>query len=224
MAGLLDSLAELNRMATNAAMPSVMSLLPTNAKMLAKSIVMPTGVSNADLSPNDINVLQNAYLNTQNRVNRPITQDYRNRLEDMQSLDSGDQVFSQILPNNKIVPVGLEQELLKRQISPTLQYQDYPTKKGTPEVAQAGLVKSITDPAYSMQTTIGRAKYVTDPQGNIHVVDTYDFPKSAGMDDYGTWNKGFAIAHGIGEKFSNTMPVDINIGTIDQILKKRKTK
>lgn len=220
MAGLLDTLSSY---ASRAASPIDPMLIPANARLLAKSMFYPTNVNENSFTNQELNVLRDAYLNTQDRINRPVTDEYRSRIENLKSMDRGDEVFSQILPNNKAIPVGLEEDLLKRQISPTLQYQDYALQHSNEGVAQAPITRSF-DPAYSMQTTVGRAKYVTDPQGNLHVVDTYDFPKSHNMDDYGTWNKGFALAHGIGEQFSKSMPVDINLGKIKSILDKKKVK
>jgi hypothetical protein len=220
MAGLLDTLSSY---ASRAASPIDYMATPANARMLLKSMFNPSQVSESNFTNQELNALRKAYANTQNRINRPVTDEYRNRIENLKSMDRGDEVFSQIMPNNKVVPVGLEEDLLKRQISPTLQYADYSLQNKNEGVAQAPITRSF-DPAYSMQTTIGRAKYVTDPQGNIHVIDTYDFPKSSNQDDYGTWNKGFAIAHGVGEKFSNKMPVDINLGKIKSILDKKKVK
>lgn len=212
MAGLLDTLSSY---ASRAASPIDYMSIPANARLLAKSMFYPTNVNENSFTNQELNVLRNAYLNTQDRINRPVTDEYRSIIENLKSMDRGDEVFSQILPNNKAIPVGLEEDLLKRQISPTLQYQDYALQHPNEGVAQAPITRSF-DPAYAMQTTVGRAKYYTDPKGNIHVIDTYDFPKSSNQDDYGTWNKGFALVHGIGENYSKKMPVDINLGLLDK--------
>jgi hypothetical protein len=37
------------------------------------------------------------------------------------------------------------------------------------------LIHSMTDPVYNLNSTLGRAHFITDPQGNTHVQDTYDF-------------------------------------------------
>lgn len=40
------------------------------------------------------------------------------------------------------------------------------------------LQHSLTDPEYNLNTTLGRARYVQDAQGNLRVEDTYDFNKT----------------------------------------------
>ena len=65
---------------------------------------------------------------------------------------------------------------------------------------------------------------MTDPEGNVHVIDTYDFPRGQSMSEYQNWSTPFQLVHGFGEQYSNKMPVDINLGNIDKLLDKKKVK
>jgi hypothetical protein len=213
MAGLLD---QLSSYASRAAMPIDPMLLPANARMLMKSMFMPTKVTESNFRPDELDALRQAYANTQSRVVSPEAQSSRDVLNRLATVSPDEQVLSKF--GKGFVPSELEKEMLISNISPTLQYEDYPVyKNGSPYgVGNMPASKSFTDPSYAMATTVGRAKYYTDPQGNVHVLDTYDFPKGRNMQDYGAWSPLFKAGHAVGEVASNSMPVDINIGLLDK--------
>ena len=221
MAGLLDTLASY---ASRASMPIDPMLLPANARMLLKSVLMPTNVTESSFRPSEIQALRDAYANTQSRIATPEAANSREVLDRLSTVSPDEQVMSKF--GKGFVPSELEKEMLISSISPTLQYSDYSVyKNGSANgVGNMPVSKSFTDPSYAMATTVGRAKYFTDPQGNVHVSDTYDFPKGSNMEDYGAWSMPFKAAHTFGEMFSQKMPVDINLGKIKSILDKKKVK
>ena len=212
MAGLLDILNTPAALASYAYKQAV----PANARLLAKSIVNPEQVTSAQFSPKEIELLKQTYANSVQRSSKPEAAMYKKYYKDMTKLEDM-QPVSGMLAHRKTAPAGLEAELALRKFSPTIQYPDYPR---SPEYENYGVGNmpveaSFKDKGYALSTALGRAKYVKDAQGNIHIVDQYDFPKGAGMEDYRNWSKPFAAAHYLGEKFSRTMPVDINLGLLN---------
>lgn len=100
--------------------------------------------------------------------------------------------------------------------------------------------RSFSDPNYRLETTIGAANLKRDKAGNLHVVDTYDFnndgPGKMLLDQIRQGNiKGVLKASGdrptevldaLGYLFApetakKRRPIDINLGPIGQLLKKR---
>ena len=60
----------------------------------------------------------------------------------------------------------------------SVQYRDYkPLMDKSPGIPASYLpsVTSMLDPLGNIQTTLGRFKYVRDPDGTLRAVDTYDF-------------------------------------------------
>lgn len=190
----------------------IANIFPANARMLAKSIIYPTAVDESNFTSDELDKLRQAYANTQNRVANEDLASQREWINNLKSMDATDAVESRYTPN-KIVSVGQELEQAIRHITPTLQYPDYPIQ-GNYGIGNAPISASFKDPAYAMATSVGRAKYEVDKQGNVHVKDTYDFPKGHSMEDYNKWSKAFQLAHTVGEKYSKQMPVDINLGKI----------
>lgn len=221
MAGLLDTLSSY---ASRASSPIDYMSIPANARLLAKSMFYPTPVNDSSFTNPELNALREAYANTQNRIVSPEAASSRESLDRLSTVSPNEKVFSKF--GKGFVPSELEKEMLISNISPTLQYEDYPVyKNGSPYgVGNMPLSKSFTDPSYAMATTVGRAKYMTDAQGNVHVMDTYDFPRGSKMQDYGAWSMPFKAGHAMGEQYSNSMPVDINLGKIKSILDKKKVK
>ena len=195
----------------------IKGLIPANARMLVKSAVMPSNVNESDFRPSELEALKQAYLNSQARVGDIKNPYYKDWLNTLEGFNPEDKVLSKS-PDTKeqFVPQWQEKEEMTRRISPTIQYFDYPVneKYKYHGVGDMPMEASFTDPSYSMSTTIGRAKYQTDPQGNVHVIDTYDFPKGNNMGDYSSWTPAFKLAHALGETFSKNMPVDINLGKV----------
>jgi hypothetical protein len=221
MAGLLDTLSSY---ASRAASPIDYMGIPANARMLAKSMFYPSQVNESNFTNPELNALREAYLNTQTRVASPEAASSREVLDRLSTISPSEQVMSKF--GKGFVPSELEKEMLISNISPTLQYEDYPVYKNGSQygVGNMPVSKSFTDPSYAMATTVGRAKYFTDPQGNVHVKDTYDFPRGSKMQDYGAWSMPFKAGHAMGEKYSKSMPVDINLGQIKSILDKKRVK
>ena len=212
MAGLLDILNTPAALANYAYKQAV----PANARLLAKSIVNPEQITSAQFSPKEIELLKQTYANSVQRSSKPEAAMYKKYYKDMTKLEDM-QPVSGMLAHRKTAPAGLEAELALRKFSPTIQYPDYPRSPAYENygVGNMPVEASFKDKGYALSTALGRAKYVKDAQGNIHIVDQYDFPKGAGMEDYKNWSKPFAAAHYLGEKFSRNMPIDINLGLLN---------
>lgn len=212
MAGLLDILNTPKALAELA----YKQVVPANARLLAKSIVSPDQVSAAQFSPEEMDLLRQTYANSVNRSSKPEAAMYKKYYKDMTSMEDM-QPVSGMLAHKKTAPAGLEAELALRKFSPTIQYPDYPRSPAYENynVGNMPIKASFDDKGYALSTAIGRAKYVKDAKGNVHIIDEYDFPKGANMQDYKNWSKPFAAAHYVGEKFSNRMPVDINLGLLN---------
>lgn len=211
--GLLESILNTPAALANYAYKQA---VPANARLLAKSIVNPEQVTAAQFSPKEIELLKQTYQNSVARSTKPEAAMYKKYYKDMAAMEDM-QPVSGMLAHRKTAPAGLEAELALRKFTPTIQYPDYPR---SPEYENYGVGNmpvraSFDDKGYALSTALGRAKYVKDAQGNVHIVDQYDFPKGAKMDDYKNWSKPFAAAHFLGEKFSNRMPVDINLGLLN---------
>jgi len=212
MAGLLDILNTPKALAQFAYQQAV----PANARLLAKSIVNPDPVSAAQFTPQEMDLLRQTYANSVQRSSKPEAAMYKKYYKDMAALEDMQPVHG-MLAHKKTAPAGLEAELALRKFSPTIQYPDYPVSPVYEKynVGNMPVEASFKDKGYALSTAIGRSKYVKDAQGNVHIIDNYDFPKGAGMEDYKNWSKPFAAAHFIGEKLSRTMPVDINLGLLN---------
>lgn len=219
--GLLDSLKETWALGAYSVpslipMPIPKAAVPANARLLAKSIFNPEPITSEQFSPKEIELLKQTYANSVQRSSKPEAAMYKKYYKDMTKLEDT-QPVSGMLAHRKTAPAGLEAELALRKFSPTIQYPDYPRLPAYENygVGNMPVEASFTDKGYALSTALGRAKYVKDAQGNVHIVDQYDFPKGAGMEDYKNWSKPFAAAHYLGEKFSRTMPVDINLGLLN---------
>ena len=193
------------------ALNPIKSAFPANARALAKSIVWPTKMTESDFRPDELEAQRQAYINS-------ITRSQGKEANALRALHNSSNDGLDFSDPNAPMP-----EWMVKKVTPTIQYEDYPAN---PEyknygIGDAPIAASFADPGYAMSTTVGRAKYSTDPQGNVHVIDTYDFPKGSNMRDYGTWSPAFKAAHGIGERFSNKMPVDINLGPAGAIIRKK---
>ena len=194
---------------------ALMGLIPANARLLAKSVFLPGNVNESNFTAKELEAQRQAILNSQKRVNEAKKTDMSDYLNTLRSMEDTDQIQSKFSDNlNKFIPVSQEYEQVVRHISPTIQYPDYPISHEYDAygVGDMPLSASFKDPAYAMSTTIGRAEYKTDPQGNIHVIDKYNFPRGHDMQDYGKWSPAFKLGHFLGEKYSKEMPVDINLG------------
>lgn len=204
--GLLDSISNMYQ-----------QYVPANARLLAKSIVNPDQVTAAQFSPQEMDMLRKTYANSLERSSKPEAAMYKKYYKDMAALEDM-QPVSGMLAHRKTAPAGLEAELALRKFTPTIQYPDYPRSPDYENygVGNMPVEASFKDKGYALSTAVGRAKYVTDAQGNVHIIDTYDFPKGANMDDYKNWSKPFAAAHFVGEKLSRPMPVDINLGLLNK--------
>lgn len=204
--GLLDSISNMYQ-----------QYVPANARLLAKSIVNPDQVTAAQFSPQEMDLLRKTYANSLERSSKPEAAMYKKYYKDMAALEDM-QPVSGMLAHRKTAPAGLEAELALRKFTPTIQYPDYPRSPDYENygVGNMPVEASFKDKGYALSTALGRAKYITDAQGNVHIVDNYDFPKGAGMDDYKNWSKPFAAAHFVGEKLSRPMPVDINLGLLNK--------
>lgn len=195
--------------------------VPVNARYLASSVLSPSPRTEKSLSPKELEALQYAYLNSQYRVNSMKQQDMQGLLSNLNGVSPNEKVQSQF--GAGFVSPQAEKMMIKQNLSPTLQYSDYPVSREYDQygVGNMPIGASFKDKGYALSTAIGRANYYTDPQGNLHVKDRYDFPKGSQMEDYGNWSAPFKAAHAFGEKYSKPMPVDINLGLLNDILKKQ---
>ena len=69
-------------------------------------------------------------------------------------------------------------------------------------------LQNSKDPVWDMQTTIGNARYMVDPDGRVTLEDTYNFNKGTNME-----NPTINILHTIG-KIGNSYPIRIDLGRI----------
>lgn len=188
-------------------------LMPANARMLSKSVVNPSPINEGMFTKEELDVLRQAYINAQQRSHGKEAEAMRAIRNP--SVKSND-------PLNMIDDIDLSKEPMPewmvRKVTPTIQYEDYPLAKEHRNygVGDMPISASFNDPAYAMSTTIGRAKHYVDKDGNVHVIDTYDFPSGHNMKEYDTWSPAFKALHTYGERFSKKMPVDINIGKFDK--------
>lgn len=191
--------------------------LPTNAQFLLKSFLpkaLQTQQSEQNITPAEQEALATAYKISQQRVNQFNTKEWKDFANAVDSL--GENELIALPGSGQMVDKAWAKKMLLSQNTNSLQYQDYPIneKLWKYNIANTPLTASYTDPAYNMATTIGRANYKIDDQGNVHVVDRYDFPKSNSMKNYDSWSPAFKFFHGLGEEFSNPMNIDINLGKI----------
>jgi hypothetical protein len=194
--------------------------IPVNARFLASSILSPSVKTEQDLSEKELEALRQTYLNSQYRSGNADVSSIQGLLSNLKGVSPNEKVESQF--GAGFVSPETEMILARQQMSPTIQYSDYPVSKEYDKygVGNMPISASFTQPGYALSTAIGRSQYYTDPQGNVRVKDVYDFPKGSNMEDYGGWSYPFKVAHGIGEKLSNKMPVDINLGLIGNKKKK----
>jgi hypothetical protein len=179
----------------------LMAPIPANARMLAKSIINPSNVDESSFTDEELAVQRQAYLNS-------VSRSQGKRAKELRELHNTKGEFN-TNPEDMQMP-----EWMVKKVTPTIQYEDYPVKDKYKDygVGNAPISASFDDKGYSMSTSIGRAKYYKDKDGNIHVIDSYDFPKGKNMEDYGTWSLPFKAAHAVGEKLSHKMPMNINLG------------
>ena len=196
-------------------------IVPVNARFLASSILSPSLKTEKDLSAKELEALKQTYLNSQYRANNVDVPAIQGLLSNLKGVSPNEKVESQF--GAGFVSPETERMLARQQMSPTIQYSDYPVSKEYDKygVGNMPISASFKEPGYALSTAIGRSQYYTDQQGNVHVKDVYDFPKGSNMEDYGSWSYPFRAAHSIGEKLSNKMPVDINLGLIGNKKKKQ---
>lgn len=94
-------------------------------------------------------------------------------------------------------------------------------KQGKVPASISPSVFSMGDPLGNVQTTLGRFRYARDPQGNLQIVDTYDFnpPQEGVMQEQRTGDYGALGPYGLirdyaGEKIppGYGRQVKINLG------------
>jgi hypothetical protein len=111
----------------------------------------------------------------------------------------------------------------------SVSYADYAAlakdinKKGKEYSSSVPSLFSMGDPMGNVQTTLGQFKYMKDPQGNLQVVDTYDFnppnpnmTQEARTGDYGGFGLYNLIRDYAGEKIppGSGREVRINLGPV----------
>jgi LysM repeat protein len=126
----------------------------------------------------------------------------------------------------------------------SLEYKDYETaSKGQSQYADVGgggsaldFFNKLSDPAYSMKTTLGQAKITKNKKGETVIVDQYNFNDSDGAFNLlqflkGIKNAGFspyAQARNIGRQLGSPegegSMVEINLGQLDSKENKRATE
>lgn len=100
-----------------------------------------------------------------------------------------------------------------------IQYEDYPNGKSSNHAPFENMpqiiLDSLLDKGYSLSTTIGRANYYKDNNGNTHIKDKYDFSSIANdpAEAY-KWSPTFRKLHNIGNQYIKPRAVDINIGKL----------
>lgn len=194
--------------------------IPSNIRWLLQSMISPRPMTGKDISPNEMKVLSRAYANSLNRVSGmpdDRKQSIQSEIVRLRKLPPEQMVMG---TDGVMAPAQEHLALKKGFLSNSLQYPDYPPMKVPGSGIDAtSMMKNITDPSYSMATTIGRANYKTDNLGNVHVVDTYDFPgknpetslSEKLIDAVKRRGFGLGIPEAIGAHFSKDMPVDIQL-------------
>ena len=99
----------------------------------------------------------------------------------------------------------------------SITYDDYGPSKLVNKPIFAPAIKNMDtiirfqnskDPVWDMQTTIGNARYMVDPDGRVTLEDTYNFNKGTNME-----NPTINILHTLG-KIGNSYPIRIDLGRI----------
>ena len=182
--------------------------IPANARMAIKSVVNPSTVTENNFTKDELNTIRKTYQNSQQRTRSPKAMIAKQDLNAIRIIPSG----AIVSDGKNTRPIEDQRQMLKAKFSPTIQYADYPTtnKYKNYSVSETPIQASFNDKGYSLSTTLGRALY-DNKNGNINITDTYNFPKGNKMENYNNWSNAFKIAHLLGEKFSNSMPVDINL-------------
>ena len=199
------------------------NILPSNIGLLLKSISNPGPVDSSNFKKNELGALRGAYINSLSRVqNMPPEQQLaiHNIISELQKMHPDENATV----NNVTAPVNEHLAVLQGKLSPSLQYSDYPkfANDNGQGIGQQSMLRNLLDPSYSAATSIGRANYAKDANGNIHVMDTYDFPgenkntsllsKLRGVMSNGQgWNGAFGVAHAFADQYAKPMPVDVQI-------------
>ena len=121
--------------------------------------------------------------------------------------------------------------------SPRINYKDYATTEGNVysdvggskvykgDVESSGLLSKVSDPSYSMKTLLGQADVAKDEEGNVIIMDQYNFNDAVKgtfmdylKDAYSAGTSMYAQARAIGKHFGSKegegSPVVINLGRI----------
>lgn len=228
MAGLLDnfkSIWELGayNVPSLIPMPIPKAPVPASARMLAQSIFNPKEITEKDFTAAERKAMKGATETAMQRAfDNSQDQTYANYLKKIEAMPQDKMVKSVFAPS--MVKAGIEREQTVRNMSPSVQYFDYPVDKMYKGygIGNTPMSSHFIDPAIAMSNVVGRSFYKQDPSGNTVITDTYDFPKGMKMEDYKNWSKPFAAAHIIGETFGRSMPVNINLGLLQQPKKKEQ--
>jgi len=193
---------------------------PSNIRWLIKSMVSPRAMNASDITPQEQQILKQAFTNSLNRV-RGMPQQRKHEIQSaITSLEQLPKDMETVGLDGVSAPAHEHVALLKGLLSRSLQYPDYPQMRVEADgIDKTPILENLTDPSYSMATTIGRGSYVTDQLGNTHIKDTYNFP---GKDDKTSLLSKIANAMidrrfsmGVPEAFaahySRNMPVDVQI-------------
>lgn len=174
------------------------SEMPANLRMLLKSISSKTPDNNLikedSFRADEINALKTAVVNSQKRVNSLSEEQISNLSKVLAEV--------KLKPKNEELtidgikaPAGYHKDRINSLISPTIQYADYKSLSGgNAELVNKSPIINSFDPNYSMATTIGRAKYKPDENGNLHVNDVYDFNNSKHLKSLNFFEKLKALA------------------------------
>lgn len=188
-------------------------VVPANARMYIKNITNPTPVTENNFTKKELDVLTKVYKNSSARSQNSGAKKLYNAIKNE---PEGSAI--RLINNGQTTIAPVEQ--LMQQVSPSIQYNDYGLGQGS-DVANIGKnakQQSIAGSPYSLMTTIGRANYSQDNQGNTHITDTYNFNKTPEKykkevkDNTKGWDKDYRLLRQLGEVFGGKMPVDINLG------------
>lgn len=204
---------------TNAPHNLYKNTVPANVRMLVKSVVNPTKVTEANFTQKELGILKESHTNSLERSNGKIGNEARMRAAVLtNSMNSGliysdTKIPSTVIKGKKVTVEQEVEELLPQVYSKSLQYQDYP-KGNFPASDNHPISSSLLNKPYTVATTVGRANYTKDKQGNTHVVDTYDFGNidPASKAEFDKLSPLYKTAERLGNKYGKAMPVDINLG------------
>ena len=200
-------------------------IVPVNFRMLAKSIVAPSPVTEKDFNKRELQALNKVAKRAEFRVNNPLNTQASNEILkqlqdhwDSQKYPQYPQVNSMGVPNNNNNIANYAQDyssdmiynMAKDMTAKGIQYPDYNTDVDINSIGNNFAYRSIVDPNYALATTLGRAVLKDNK-----LADTYDFNKFRGKQTVTPKGDNDSIylylRNKLAPQYSNNMPINVNL-------------